>query len=234
MQQPAYRLARNIYQRTLNRKHWELRERQRNLFVPFVRRHDIVFDIGANLGHIAETFFELGAKVLAVEPNPVLADRIRRHYGDRVKVEAVAVGDQPGELPLMLGRYDGHSTLSDEWRKRAGTDRWAGEITVPVVTLDQLIHQHGSPAFIKIDVEGYESSVLSGLSAPVPALSFEFQRGYPENLRACLNALGGDYSYAMKPVDSWSLGEWVDGPAVLQQVATLPPNSYGDIFAKRL
>jgi hypothetical protein len=57
---------------------------------------------------------------------------------------------------------------------------WTGKQTIEVTTLDSLIEEFGSPGFIKIDVEGYEFEVLSGLSRPVRALSFEF----PEYLAA--------------------------------------------------
>jgi FkbM family methyltransferase len=46
---------------------------------------------------------------------------------------------------------------------------------VPVTTprpADWLIEAHGSPAFVKIDVEGMEHEVLAGLSVPLPAPSF--------------------------------------------------------------
>ena len=36
-----------------------------------------------------------------------------------------------------------------------------------------LIASHGLPAYIKIDVEGYELQVLQGLHQPIRALSFE-------------------------------------------------------------
>ena len=43
---------------------------------------------------------------------------------------------------------------------------WDATITVPCLTLDGLIAPHGVPAFIKIDVEGFEDRVLAGLEPP--------------------------------------------------------------------
>jgi FkbM family methyltransferase len=44
---------------------------------------------------------------------------------------------------------------------------------VETTTLEQLISEHGCPLFAKINVEGYELSVLRGLRTVVPYLSFE-------------------------------------------------------------
>ena len=41
------------------------------------------------------------------------------------------------------------------------TQRWSETVDVEVTTLDALIAKHGVPAFIKLDVEGFEAEALS-------------------------------------------------------------------------
>jgi FkbM family methyltransferase len=231
-----YRLARNLYQRVFNREYWRHRQAQRRLYQSFVTPGSLAFDIGANRGEVSETFLHLGATVIAVEPNPVLAREIDRHYGSDIRVENVAVGAEPGRAELNLGRDSGHSTLSQEWLERAPTtDRWEGTVSTEVTTLDALIDKYGIPDFVKIDVEAFEAEVLSGLSSPVPALCFEYQGAYLEVAERCLSLLGDGYHYALtRGEEPLITTPWAPANEVRERLKTLDRDAYGDVFARRL
>jgi len=179
----------------------------RRLYGPFVGRGDLVFDIGAHVGDRTAAFASLGARGVALEPQPRIAGWLRRLVGGTpgVTVVEAAVGREPGSARLAVSaRTPTVSTLSDSWKRRMGEGnpgfrdvRWETAVDVRVTTLDALIGEHGVPRFCKIDVEGFEAEILEGLSHPVPALSFEFVRGGLDVARRCVARLRslGDYEY---------------------------------------
>jgi FkbM family methyltransferase len=233
----AYRFARNLYQRLLNREFWRHRQAQKSLFQQFVKPGSVTFDIGANRGEVSETFLDLGARVVvAVEPNPALAEELVRRYGKAIRVENAAVGATPGRAELILGRDTGHSTLSEEWIERAPTDdRWEGaSVRTEVTTLDALIEKHGRPDFVKIDVEAYEAEVLAGLSSKLAALCFEYQGSYLEVAERCLDMLGDGYEYAVTRGEEPVLRTgWMERSGVLELLGSLELEAYGDVFARQ-
>ena len=164
-------------------------------YARFVARGDLVFDVGSHVGDRVAAFRRLGARVIAVEPQPALARTLRLLYGgdSAVTVMESAVGRGPGTVALKLNLDNPTvSTASDAFIAAShGVPGWEGQqwnrtIEVPVTTLDALIARFGAPRFIKIDVEGYEAEALAGLSSPVPALSFEFTTIQRDIAAACV------------------------------------------------
>ena len=51
------------------------------LYGSFVRRGDLVFDVGAHVGDRVASFRRLGARVVAVEPQPALVKVLKLFYG---------------------------------------------------------------------------------------------------------------------------------------------------------
>src|SRR5947199_372083 len=153
------------------------------LYRQFIRPGDLVFDVGAHVGDRVGSFRRLGARVVAVEPQPQFVRTLKLLYGrDRdVIIEPVAIGRESGMVTLRLNIDNPTiSTASDAFVRAAEgapgweNQAWTETIEVPLTTLDALIERHGRPAFIKIDVEGFEVEALAGLSRAVQALSFEF------------------------------------------------------------
>jgi FkbM family methyltransferase len=215
------------------------------LYRRFVADGDLVFDIGAHVGDRIAAFRRLGARVVAVEPQPALAKTLRLIYGrDRaVTVEQAAVGRTAGTVELHLNIANPTvSTASDAFidaaRDAAGwkEQRWTQTITVPLTTLDDLIARHGEPRFVKIDVEGFEAEALAGLSRPVAALSFEFttiQRDVAEACIARCVALGLDrFDAALGESQAFVSGSGLSAADILLWLNDLPQaaNS-GDIYA---
>src|SRR5215213_9778120 len=153
------------------------------LYARFLTAGDLAFDIGAHVGDRVASFRRIGARVVALEPQPGPARVIRLLHGRDPTVTLVqaAAGDREGNIALHVNSANPTvSTASAAFVRAAdGAEGWEGQmwdetIAVPCLTLDSLIRTHGRPDFIKVDVEGFEDRVFRGLSEPVPALSFEF------------------------------------------------------------
>lgn len=127
-------------------------------------------DVGCNIGYFSTLFARLrpDAKVLAIDANPRMVERTRRNValnaGMRVELVAEGLAAEPGRLVLNIPR-DRHSLASFAYA--AGDDKAAPSETleVPVTTLSSILAGVESSAglFVKIDTEGFEHAVLSGL-----------------------------------------------------------------------
>ena len=217
------------------------------LYQPFIQPGTVAFDIGAHLGDRSAAFHALGAKVVALEPQPDLAKWFKRLVKPpTITLLPMAAGPTVGFAEIAISPSNPTlSTLATEWREQIGERnagfsqvRWEQRLRVPVTTLDALIDEYGEPSFIKIDVEGFEAEVLAGLNCPVAALSVEFVAGALEINDACVNHLSrlGEYRYNVVAGEQrhFRWAEWQTPQAVSEWLSAgaegLPS---GDLYACR-
>lgn len=216
----------------------------RQFYASLLPKGALVFDIGANVGTMTAVFSSLGANVIAVEPNPDCIRHIELTTpSESVQLLQAAVGATNGLAVLKVSdRKDKMSSLSKEWREAVANENqdyvgmWKRELTVPMVTLDELIGRYGLPNYIKIDVEGYEEEALEGLSLCPPLLSFEFNRVFLEPaLRALEKGIfeRATFNYTLIDPLKFELEDWVSRIELRRRIESLRTGlGLGDIFAR--
>jgi hypothetical protein len=124
--------------------------------------------------------------------------------------------------------------------KRLPLHHWNEGVFIELVTLDEIIQLHGTPDFIKINVEGYESEVLKGLSIPIKVLSFEYT--VPERIESAIECLDivkklhQDqvwFNYSIGETMELSLANWVNFEELKLEIRSerFLNSSAGDIYA---
>jgi FkbM family methyltransferase len=131
-----------------------------------LRRGQVAWDVGANIGYFTLLMADRvgpAGQVIAVEPHPRLAALCRRSvelngFAARTRIEQAAASDRAGMLRLRDNTADPKN--NHVIAEGAPPDPVLKEIAVPATPLDDL----GDRAdFLKIDVEGAEEAVWSGM-----------------------------------------------------------------------
>jgi FkbM family methyltransferase len=208
----------------------------------FLRSGDLVFDIGANVGNRTKVFVHLGCNIIAVEPQTFCVAVLKRAFGHCITIVNCAISDASGSAEFYLGEAHVLSSMSKDWIRRTTESgrfaghQWGKTITVQTTTLDAICKKYGHPAFIKIDVEGHEESVVRGLSIPIRLLSLEFTAEHIEPTLSCLvhlDQIGAYcYNYSMGESMELELTRWVSLSDIQVHLLHLNGLAWGDVYAK--
>lgn len=134
-------------------------ERELRELDKFVAASDLCLDIGSNIGVYSYALARLGARVIAFDPNPQMAKRLRELGIEGVEVREFGLSDKDGEAEMIVPNQDaGHALGHLRGNAKPGAD--VNRFMVPIRTLDSF--DLADVRFIKIDVEGLEEKVVNG------------------------------------------------------------------------
>jgi FkbM family methyltransferase len=212
-----------------------------DFYKQFLRSGDLVFDVGANIGNRVKIFLRLGCNVVAVEPQASCRSVLQRAFGRQIAIVPKALSDKIGSASMHISDVDVISSMSPEWMTRViqsgrfPAQSWTRTATVQTTTLDALCKEFGQPAFIKIDVEGYEASVIGGLSHPVSALSFEFIAEHIQAAGVCVELLNSlapySFNFSMAESMKMRLTKSVNASDILKCLRNVDALTWGDVYA---
>jgi FkbM family methyltransferase len=120
-----------------------------------------MLDIGSSFGYYALNYAKAagpGSRVWAFEPTPAVCElfleSIRLNRLEQITLLRTAVGAESGSCRFLL----------DESSELSRVDAQSGTVEVAMASLDDLAaeHEFGVIDFVKMDVEGHETSVIQG------------------------------------------------------------------------
>ncbi len=135
------------------------------------KRHspmDVMLDIGANIGNHSLFFSSHVKQVLAFEPTPANACLLRANLYTNsignVRLTEKGLGDEPGKLPLFHSSgFETNNGFVEPGHERVDENTCWVEVAQGDTELANLLSQGQRVSVVKIDVEGFEPKVISGL-----------------------------------------------------------------------
>lgn len=202
----------------------------------------VTVDVGANCGLYTRKLARLSKRVYAFEPSHQMADLLRRTSAPNVSVHEIALSDQAGNAELFIPQDGDHLIhgLASLEPGVGASSRTVASVNVPTARLDAIVRQ--DVAFVKIDVEGHELSVLKGsvelLEQCQPVFLVEAEDRHRVQATRSIFQFFDERSYRgfflkegrVAPVDQFSPDELQDASALLPDGGRKQGQSYVNNF----
>lgn len=148
------------------------------LIQPFVQNARVIFDVGANVGYVSRFFAKTkpaGARLFSFEPNPIIFPILSRNLAHLpgVRVLNFGLSNADSEMPLFLaGNNYSVGSFSNGYPATHAVHQELKEVhsvTAKLAHGDSFAAHEGIAQIdaMKVDVEGWELNVLTGLEQTV-------------------------------------------------------------------
>jgi FkbM family methyltransferase len=205
--------------------------RLKNIYSKFVKKGDLVFDIGGATGTHTGVLMNMGAKVISFEPNKNSYLKLKLINSQSYQI---GIGSKNEKKKFYTFIDDDHSTFLKESPKlKEQIFKEAYEVNI--CTLKSQIDKFGIPIFIKVDVEGFEYEVLKTLPKDIKTIiKFEYTPSISEIGFKCIDFLsekGFKFNYTYAVFHKFKSNTWLTGKE-LEEKLSKDKNLFGDIYAK--
>lgn len=162
---------------------------------------NLIFDLGLHKGEDAEFYLKKGYRVIGIEAMKSLCDEVAKGLDEYVEsgqltILNVAITEKSGPIPFYVNPISVWGTTRQDWARRnahLGSPSSAVE-TVNGMTLTEVLSRHGTPHYLKIDIEGSDMLCVEALSRwqpRPPYMSIESEKESWRALRTELKVLKG-------------------------------------------
>jgi len=156
-------LGDSSYQNVIFAESTPLLKNPYNILKKILKKGDIVVDIGASIGYYSLIFAKLigeTGKVIAIEPESKSCQLFKKNiefnnYKNVILLQK-AVSNKTGKAKLLKSKKFGGSVVFEQDSKEEGT------VEIKTISLDDYFKEKIN--FIKIDAEGSEDKILSGMN----------------------------------------------------------------------
>lgn len=130
----------------------------------------LVFDVGMHMGEDTEFYLGRGYRVVGVEANPKFLPLLQQKFCSQLKsgelhIVNKAISNAPGRVQFAINsQRTTWSSLSPKFIEReVNLGHKLDLIEVETVLFEDLLHEYGTPYYLKIDIEGMDMTCIEAL-----------------------------------------------------------------------
>ncbi len=171
----------------INPKYTKWLYREIKFHKKFLKKNDLIFDIGANRGDKTFIFSKVARKIIAYEPeDKMFSILVNRFTEKNIILKKKLLSDKIKKNNFYIVKdNEAYSSIIKKSHK-IFKNIVHGKVIVKKklsTTLNVEIKKFGIPKYIKIDCEGAEKLILKNINYTVPVISFEVN--LPEFFNEC-------------------------------------------------